>query len=89
MASVESAALFENSPSPDFLLGKFCCLPQRRPPNTPHATSRPHQKAKLLFDVPALLWVITVWFDVFVDEHFTDNFSVLLFPGLYLFQDLV
>lgn len=73
-ASVESAELFENSPSPYLLLGKLCCLPQRRLPNTPHATSHPRQKAKLLFDVPAPLWVIIIWFDMFVDEHFTDKF---------------
>lgn len=68
--------LFEKSTSPYFLLGNFSCLPQRRPPKTPHSTSGPPQKAKLLFDVPAYLWIIIIWFDVFVEEHFTDIFWV-------------
>lgn len=72
-----------------FSSGQVLLSPTKMAPNTPHATSRPHQKAKLLFDVPALLWVIIIWFDMFVDYHFTDNFFVLLFPGLYLFQELV
>lgn len=66
--------LFENNTSPYFILGNFCFLPKRRPPKTPHSTSSPPQKAELLFDVPALLWIIIIWFDVFVDEHFTDIF---------------
>lgn len=66
--------LFENSTSSYFLLGNFCFLPKRRLPKTPHSTSSPPQKAELLFDVPALLWIIIIWFDVFVDEHFTDIF---------------
>jgi len=68
--------LFENRTSSYFLLGTLCCLPQRRPPKIPHSTSSPPQRAQLLFDVPALLCIITVWFNMFIDEHFADIFWV-------------